>query len=112
MLGTDGSRGYGLEMICADFLAGANLESDNPEILLQSMTRFINFLPEQERVGIPRAIEREIVMTGFRTKASRFNTNPPSMRIAQDPPCERNPCFRSPRNNSYEPAEGNIPVTA
>jgi hypothetical protein len=29
MLGTDNSRGYCLEMICADFLAGANLENDN-----------------------------------------------------------------------------------
>ena len=28
MLGTDKSRGYCLEMICADFLAGATLESD------------------------------------------------------------------------------------
>jgi hypothetical protein len=27
MLGNDRSRGYCLEMICADFLAGANLES-------------------------------------------------------------------------------------
>jgi hypothetical protein len=27
MLGTDKSRGYCLEMICADFLAGASLES-------------------------------------------------------------------------------------
>jgi len=27
MLGSDNSRGYCLEMICADFLAGANLES-------------------------------------------------------------------------------------
>jgi hypothetical protein len=27
MLGDDKSRGYCLEMICADFLAGANLES-------------------------------------------------------------------------------------
>ena len=26
MLGTDKSRGYMLEMICADFLAGANIE--------------------------------------------------------------------------------------
>jgi hypothetical protein len=26
MLGTDKSRGYCLEMVCADFLAGANLE--------------------------------------------------------------------------------------
>jgi hypothetical protein len=28
MLGTDKSRGYCLEMVCADFLAGANLEPD------------------------------------------------------------------------------------
>jgi hypothetical protein len=30
MLGNDKSRGYCLEMICADFLAGANLESAEP----------------------------------------------------------------------------------
>jgi hypothetical protein len=30
MLGTDKSRGYCLEMICADFLAGANLREDQP----------------------------------------------------------------------------------
>ena len=30
MLGTDKSRGYSLEMICADFLAGANLENPSP----------------------------------------------------------------------------------
>ena len=30
MLGSDKSRGYSLEMICADFLAGAALETDNP----------------------------------------------------------------------------------
>jgi len=39
MLGTDKSRGYCLEMICADFLAGANLENDDPTVLLQSMSR-------------------------------------------------------------------------
>jgi len=31
MLGSDKSRGYTLEMICADFLAGARLENQNPE---------------------------------------------------------------------------------
>jgi hypothetical protein len=31
MLGTDKSRGYCLEMICADFLAGANLQEDRSE---------------------------------------------------------------------------------
>src|SRR5580658_9149401 len=44
MLGTDRSRGYCLEMICADFLAGANLENENPEILLNSISRFFKFL--------------------------------------------------------------------
>src|SRR5437868_14059192 len=34
MLGTDKSRGYCLEMICADFLAGANLDSGDPDVLL------------------------------------------------------------------------------
>jgi len=34
MLGTDKSRGYCLEMICADFLAGASLENGNPEVVL------------------------------------------------------------------------------
>ena len=43
MLGSDKSRGYCLEMICADFLAGANLENGNPEVLLQSILRLSNF---------------------------------------------------------------------
>jgi hypothetical protein len=34
MLGSDKSRGYCLDMICGDFLAGANLENENSEILL------------------------------------------------------------------------------
>ena len=49
MLGTDKSRGYCLEMICADFLAGANLENENPEILLQSALRFFKFLPGEAK---------------------------------------------------------------
>jgi hypothetical protein len=49
MLGTDKSRGYCLEMICADFLAGVNLENENPEVLLQSALRFFKFLPSEER---------------------------------------------------------------
>jgi hypothetical protein len=49
MLGSDKSRGYCLEMICADFLAGANLENENPEVLLQSALRFFKFLPGEDR---------------------------------------------------------------
>jgi hypothetical protein len=36
MLGTDKSRGYCLEMICADFLAGARLEENDREKALPS----------------------------------------------------------------------------
>jgi hypothetical protein len=49
MLGTDKSRGYCLEMICADFLAGANLDNGDPETLLFSMARFFKFLPGEQR---------------------------------------------------------------
>jgi hypothetical protein len=36
-------------MICADFLAGANLENGNPEILLSSMIHFFEFLPSEQQ---------------------------------------------------------------
>ena len=49
MLGTDKSRGYCLEMICADFLAGANLDNGNPELLLHSIRQFFKFLPGEQR---------------------------------------------------------------
>jgi hypothetical protein len=49
MLGTDKSRGYCLEMICADFLAGANLDGTNPELLLESQRRFFKFLGREQQ---------------------------------------------------------------
>ena len=49
MLGSDRSRGYCLEMTCADFLAGANLDNGDPAMLLFSMTRFFKFLSEEQR---------------------------------------------------------------
>jgi hypothetical protein len=49
MLGSDKSRGYCLEMICADFLAGANLDSGDPEVLLTSMEKYFKFLPEEQK---------------------------------------------------------------
>ena len=52
MLGSDKSRGYCLEMICADFLAGANLENGNSQVLLQSVVRFFKFLPGEERKAL------------------------------------------------------------
>ena len=64
MLGSDKSRGYCLEMICADFLAGANLDNGNPETLLYSMKRFFGFLPAQQKQAfleqiLPKAYESD-----------------------------------------------------
>jgi len=56
MLGSDKSRGYCLEMICADFLAGAHIENGNPKILLFSILRLFRFLsPEQRREFLSEA---------------------------------------------------------
>lgn len=49
MLGTDKSRGYCLEMICADFLAGAHLDNDDPDVLLNSISRYYKFLPAAQK---------------------------------------------------------------
>jgi hypothetical protein len=49
MLGSDKSRGYCLEMICADFLAGANLDNGDPETIPNSLRQLFNFLPEQRK---------------------------------------------------------------
>jgi hypothetical protein len=48
-LGSDKSRGYMLEMICADFLAGANLETRNCDALMISIDRLFEFLPQLKK---------------------------------------------------------------
>jgi hypothetical protein len=59
MLGSDKSRGYCLEMICADFLAGANLDSGQPEVLLHSLSRFFQFLPREQRHAFVQLVNGE-----------------------------------------------------
>jgi len=59
MLGSDKSRGYCLEMICADFLAGANLDNGNSEILLRSLTTFFKFLPDEQRRDFLNQADKE-----------------------------------------------------
>src|SRR5215471_5224860 len=49
MLGSDKARGYCLEMICADFLAGASIDQGDPAILLQSLSRYYKFLPKPQQ---------------------------------------------------------------
>jgi len=59
MLGSDKSRGYCLEMICADFLAGANLDSGQPDVLLHSLSRFFQFLPGDQRQAFVQLVSGE-----------------------------------------------------
>jgi len=49
MLGSDKSRGHCLEMICADFLAGANLESGDTKPLRLALDRLFGLLPSSEQ---------------------------------------------------------------
>jgi hypothetical protein len=60
MLGGQKVRGYCLEMICADFLAGANLDaSGNANALLLALSRIYLLLPNSQRqeflLRIPKA---------------------------------------------------------
>jgi hypothetical protein len=44
-------------MICADFLAGANLDGGDPQALLHSMTRF---LPGEKRHAFAQQVAEEV----------------------------------------------------
>ena len=72
MLGTDKSRGYCLEMICADFLAGANLENENPEVLLQSALTVLQVPPRRREADISAPRERESIVNQIRPKQPRL----------------------------------------
>lgn len=50
MLGSDRSRGYCLEMICADFLAGAH--SDSPDILIPALRRVLLCMKDGDRLRL------------------------------------------------------------
>ena len=49
MLGSEKSRSYCFEMICADFLAGATLEDSDPSALFLSLDRLVKLLPIRHR---------------------------------------------------------------
>jgi hypothetical protein len=57
-LGSGKSRGYCLEMICADFLAGANLENRNPSALLLSLGRLFALLPRSQKQEFLEQLQR------------------------------------------------------
>ena len=60
MLGSDKSRGYCLEMICADFLAGAHLDNGDPKVLLSSMWHLFKFLPGEYRQAFLEHVANEV----------------------------------------------------
>jgi hypothetical protein len=84
MLGTDKSRGYCLEMICADFLAGANLDSGNSNVLLYSIRDCSGSHRRKEEkrflITQPRKI-RELPGTKAVTSAPEFRL----VRLASQP---------------------------
>ena len=57
MLGSDKSRGYCLEMICADFLAGVSLETGNQDALLSALTRLVLGLPKPQREQLLESVQ-------------------------------------------------------
>jgi hypothetical protein len=57
MLGTNQSRGYCLEMICADFLAGVSLETGSEDTLLSALTRLVLGLPKPQRGQLIECIQ-------------------------------------------------------
>lgn len=58
MLGSDKSRGYCLEMICADFLAGAQLEGGSPDTLVASLNRLFDLLPAIKKAELIERLRR------------------------------------------------------
>src|ERR1700686_3505808 len=57
MLGSDKSRSYCLEMICADFLAGVSLETGNGDALLSALTRLVLGLQKPVREQLLESIQ-------------------------------------------------------
>jgi len=66
-----------LEMLRADFLAAANLDNGDPEMLLFSMTRFFRFLPEEQRL-------RQVFLEGASQKVAQ-SISPKLPRLRTDP---------------------------
>jgi hypothetical protein len=49
MLGGDKARGYCLEMICADFLAGVGSEAGDSDLMLTALSRLFGMLPRAQQ---------------------------------------------------------------
>ena len=59
MLGSDRSRGYCLEMICADFLAGAHASGGDPDVLLGALMRTYKLMQEEHKLQFLAKLREE-----------------------------------------------------
>ena len=59
MLGSDKSRGYCLEMICADFLAGASGETGDAAGLATALSRYFRLMPHEQQLLFRDIIDGE-----------------------------------------------------
>jgi len=59
MLGSDKSRGYCLEMICADFLAGAHASGGDPQVFLGAIWRAFQMLSDPQQLEFVNRIRTE-----------------------------------------------------
>ena len=75
MLGTDKSRGYCLEMICADFLAGAGTQGNQSDVLVVFLERLFKILPDERKVQLVERMKEE-PMGRLRQKRPRLVLNP------------------------------------
>jgi hypothetical protein len=61
MLGSERSRGYCLEMICADFLAGANLmDSSDPDVLVLALSSSFQFLSQDQQPAFREFVNGQV----------------------------------------------------
>ena len=58
MLGGDKSRGYCLEMICADFPAGIGVQEEDQRMLVCSIARLYSMLPEDWQLEFLNSIQQ------------------------------------------------------
>jgi hypothetical protein len=98
MLGSDKSRGYCLEMICADFLAGASIDGGNPEILLQSISRYYKFLPSP--APTPPEQNTRSPASESRTSNAAGGSGARRLRESDTPKYSRIPCWTTSRLSS------------
>ena len=60
MLGSDHARSYCLEMICADFLAGAMIEAEQSEGALLTLGRLYSLLPDPQKTKFTEMLRKAL----------------------------------------------------